>query len=260
MAKIGMKYPIFAPMTEGGSTVTYSNAVVLAKAISADISITASDVKLYGDDGVAEVDKSFQDGTVTLDITDLSLENKALILGQDLVSAGIPGKPEIMKLVSKGDDTSIYGGLGFYATEQVNNVRQYRAYLLRKTKFSEPNISLQTKGETTTFGTPTLNGTIERDITGEWKEEVVVTDEGDAKAWLNDIVNLNEVNKDALSSVASGAESKQSEDYTSASWVAFANALAVAQAVLNADPVSQTTVDNAIQKLTDAESALVPRA
>lgn len=260
MAKIGMKYPVFAPMVEGDNSVTYSDAIVLGKAISADINITASDVKLYGDDGIAEIDKEFQSGTVTLDITHLSLENKAVILGQELVTAGIPGKPEVMKLVSKDGDKAGYGGLGFYATEQVNNVRQYRAYVLRKTIFAEPSISEQTKGETVTFGTPTLVGAIERDVTGKWKEEVTVTVEGDARAWIDTMLSVTAANKTALNSAVGVAEELNSEEYTSASWVAFANALAVAQAVNLADNISQTAVDNALQALNTATGLLIPRA
>ena len=69
MAKIGLKYPVYAPATEEGSTITYGTGAVLAKAISANISIENNDVKLYADDAIAESDNSFASGTVTSALT-----------------------------------------------------------------------------------------------------------------------------------------------------------------------------------------------
>ena len=35
-----------------------------------------------------------------------------------------------------------------------------------------------------TFGTPTIQGTIQLDATGEWKREITVADEAKAVTWL----------------------------------------------------------------------------
>lgn len=190
MATIGLKYPVFAPLTETGSTTSYTDGVVLSKAISADISITVSDVKLFGDDDVAEEEKSFEGGTITETITHLSLENKALILGHELVDAGITENPDLKMLVSKGNDEGPYGGHGFYAPMKENGVRKYRAIWLTKVRFSEPDDNMETKGETVSFQTPTVVGEIYRDVTGTWKKEVVTATEADAIAWLNGLANI----------------------------------------------------------------------
>ena len=72
MAKIGLKYPVYKSATNQG---------VIAKAIQADIAITTNNVTLYADDAVDEVDKSFQTGTLTLGINDLSDTIQAELLG-----------------------------------------------------------------------------------------------------------------------------------------------------------------------------------
>ena len=60
MAKIGLQYPAFATL----ETVPVTG--VLGEAITANIAITVSDVKLYGDDAVAESDRGFQTGNYRL--------------------------------------------------------------------------------------------------------------------------------------------------------------------------------------------------
>ena len=45
MAKIGLKYPCYSAATETDSAITYGTGAVLAKAISANISIENNDVK-----------------------------------------------------------------------------------------------------------------------------------------------------------------------------------------------------------------------
>ena len=118
MAKIGLKYPVFSPLTETDAATSYGSGIVLGKAIKVSTSIKVADVKVYGDDNVAEEDKSFDTGTVTIETTHLSQENKVLILGHTLQSAGITEYPEIMEVVSKDGDEGPFGGLGFYGPEK----------------------------------------------------------------------------------------------------------------------------------------------
>lgn len=260
MAKIGLKYPVFSPLTETDSATSYGSGVVLGKAITANVSINVADVKLYGDDDVAEEDKSFDSGTVSFGSTHLSQENRAVILGHTLQSAGIAGKPEIMEVISKDGDEGPYGGFGFYGAEKIDGVSKYHAFWLTKVKFSEPNEELETKGETTAFKTPTIEGSIYRDVTGIWKRDILFDTEAEAKEWLNELANIGEpADKTALTAAITAASELSSEDYTSASWVSFANALAEAQAVAAMTSPSQTRVDAATLALTTAQAALVER-
>lgn len=260
MAKIGLQYPVFSPLTETDNAVSYGSGVVLGKAITVSTSISVADVKLYGDDGVAEEDKSFDSGTLSFNSTHLGQEEKALILGHTLQSAGIAGYPEIMEIVSKDGDEGPYGGFGFYGKEKINGTTKFHAYWLTKVKFKEPNDELETKGETTAFQTPTIEGDIYRDVLGMWKRDIVVDTETQAKAWLNELANIGEpASKTALTAAITAAELLVAEDYTSASWVDFANALADANLVEAMTGASQSRVDAATLALTTAQAALIER-
>jgi len=166
MAKIGLKYPVYKGAASKG---------VIGKAIQADISITVNDVKLYADDAIAESDKSFKEGKITLGIDDLSDEVQIAFLGHT-VSGG--------EITAKGTDDSPYVGIGFYGVKKVNNVRKFRAIWLPKVQFAEPSDTNVTKGETVEFSTPVLEGMIMLDENGDWKKEETFATEAEAIAYL----------------------------------------------------------------------------
>ena len=166
MAKIGLKYPVYKGQTNQG---------VIAKALQADISISVNDVKLYADDTIAESDKSFQSGTITLGIDDLSDTIQTAFLGH-AVSDG--------EITAKGTDDSPYVSVGFYCVKKVNGARKYRAIWLTKVQFAEPSDTNATKGETLAFATPVLEGTIMLDDNGNWKNEKTFNTEAEAIAYL----------------------------------------------------------------------------
>ena len=169
MAKIGLRYPVYKTATAEG---------VIGKAIQADINITVNDVKLYADDAIAETDKSFQGGTITLGIDDLSDTIQANLLGHT-VSDG--------EITAAENDVAPYASIGFYAVKRVNNVDKYRAIWLRKVQFAEPSDTNATKGETVTFATPTIEGTIMLDDSRpvrQWKDEKTFASEAEAIAYL----------------------------------------------------------------------------
>ena len=175
MAMIGLKYPVVGKYAESGGTVSHTDGMVLAKAIQASISINQYSVTLYADDGLAESEKGFQDGTVDLNVDDLSQEAAKFIFGATETTKA---------LLFKGDDDVPDVGLGFYAPRKKGGVRSYRAIFFPRVKFGYPNETLDTKGEQVTFGTPTIQGTIQLAETGEWKREITVADEAKAVTWL----------------------------------------------------------------------------
>ncbi len=68
------------------------------------------------------------------------------------------------------------------------------------------------------------------------------------------------VDKSSLQSAISAAQEKKEEDYTAASWTAFAKALADAKKAAGDDSAAQSTVDSAEEALKKAESGLVRKA
>jgi len=205
MAKIGLKYPVYAPATEAGSTITYGTGAVLAKAISASISIENNDVKLYADDVVAESDNSFASGTVTIGIDDLYDAAKVALL--DYIEGDTIDPATGAKELSVGTASPAYVGFGFYGKVIRNKKPYWRAIWLKKVQFAEPSDELATKGESVEFGTPELEGTIMMAADGKWKEEGTFSTEAGAKAWLDGKCGLAKKCAPVVSSVASGTYS-----------------------------------------------------
>ena len=173
MAKIGLKYPVVRDAVGTGS--------VIAKAITADISITTNNAELYADDAIAESDVSFQSGQITLDIDELSDAIQQTLLEHTISDS---------ELTANISDIAPYVGIGFYGIKMVNGVRKYRAIFLPKVKFNEPSDTQATKGQTLAFGTSSLVGVIYPDASGDWKKEKTFLLEADAIAYLNGKVAL----------------------------------------------------------------------
>lgn len=186
MAKIGLKYPVYKSETNCG---------VIGSAIQADITIELNNTKLYGDDKIIEQDRSFKSGTITLGIDDLSDTVQKEFLGHT-VSSG--------ETTAKGSDDYPYIGIGFYGTKIVSGIKKYRAIWFPKVQFSEPEDSNRTKGESTEFATPTIEGGIFEDNGGVWKLEKTFNTEAEAITYLQTKSGLAQKSAPVTSSVASG--------------------------------------------------------
>lgn len=184
MAKLGLKYPVYAIGTESGSSISYADGGVIAKAISANIAITTSDVKLFADDAVAESDRSFVSGTITLNGDDLSDAVKVALLGYT-EGAQVDATLDSKELSAGSSTTPATVGVGFYGKRVKSGVTTYRAVWLKKVQFAEPADDYATKGDTAEFLTPTLEGIIMVAADGKWKEEGTFSTEDAARAWLN---------------------------------------------------------------------------
>ena len=183
MATIGLDKLYYAPITEDSNgNETYGTPVQLAKAISAELSVELNEATLYADDGQAEAVKEFKSGTISLGIDDLGNEKAAALVGATVDANGV--------LVSSGEDVSQYVAIGFRA-KRANG--KYKYYWLYRVLFGVPATNLATKGDSITFSTPTIEGTIVRrnkvDANNKhlWKAEVTETDSNTAiiNAWYN---------------------------------------------------------------------------
>jgi len=201
MAKLGLKYPVFAIATETTSAISYASGAVLAKAITANVSIETNDVKLYADDAIAESDHSFSSGTVTVEVDDLSNAAQLALLGYtegSTIDATLGAK----ELKAGGADSPAYVGFGFYGKKVVNKLSRWRAIWLKKVQFAEPEDEMATKGETAEFGTTSLEGTIMVAADGYWKEEATFDTEAEAVAYLNGKAGISSTPSNNLSALA----------------------------------------------------------
>lgn len=179
MAKIGLQYLVY---TGAGETPSKGR---LAKAIQADLSIQTNEVKLYADDSVAESDKSFREGNITLGVDDLNDTIQKELLGHTIDA-------DSGEIVASGNDNNPFVSIGFISISKKDGAQKFRAIWLPKVQFAEPSETNQTKGESTAFSTPTMSGTIMLDDDHNWKYENSFAKISEAKAYLNDKAGIAE--------------------------------------------------------------------
>jgi phi13 family phage major tail protein len=182
MATIGLSDLFYATITEAANgDETYGTPQRLAKAIQADLSVTIAEAILYADDAAQEVVREFDSGTLSLNIDDLPPGVASDLTGAAVDDNGV--------LVSSTEDSGGYVAVAFRARRSNG---KYMYYWLYRVKFSIPNTTLQTKADSITFQTPTIEGTILRrnrtDNQGShpWKAEVREGDAGVAASTITD--------------------------------------------------------------------------
>ena len=158
----------FAPITEDeNGEETYGTPAKLAKAMTADLSVELAEATLYADDGASEIVKEFKSGTLSLGIDDIGNSIASVLTGATIDSNNV--------VISASEDGGNPVAIGFRAKKSNG---KYRYFWLYRVKFGIPSTSLATKGDSITFSTPTIEGTVLRrnkpDGSGKhpWKAEV----------------------------------------------------------------------------------------
>lgn len=197
MATIGLSKPYYAVYSAAENVVTYANGAVMGKATEANIEINTSDNNnLYGDNAIAETDRQFTSGTLTLSTTDLSQEVSKAILGlkEDTLDSitGVTDE-DVSELIYDDTQAIPYLGVGFIVKKVVNGVTMWRGIVLTKVMFSIPSDAATTQGETITWQVPSLTATIMRDdsATRIWKREATFTAEAQAEAYIKDRLSIS---------------------------------------------------------------------
>jgi phi13 family phage major tail protein len=174
MATIGLDSLYYAKITEDeNGNETYDIPKVLAKAMTAELSVELIEAILYADDGASEIVKEFKSGSLTLGIDDIGP-----VVAQDLTGCKIDSNNVV---VSRSEDGGSPVAVGFRAKKSNG---KYRYFWLYRVIFSIPTTSLATKGDSITFSSPTIEGTVFRrnKLDGEnkhpWKAEVTEGENG----------------------------------------------------------------------------------
>ena len=182
MATIGLDKLFYAKITEDkDGNETYATPVQLAKAMTADLSVELAEATLYADDGASEIVKEFKSGTLSLGVDDLGGSVASALTGAVIDSNGV-----VISTAEEGGDPVAVG----FRAKKSNG--KYRYFWLYRVKFGIPATALATKGDSITFNTPTIEGTILRrnkvDGKGKhpWKAELT---EGDTAVTAATITN-----------------------------------------------------------------------
>lgn len=174
MATIGLDKLYYAPITEDeNGEETYGTPVQLAKAISAELSVELAEATLYADDGASEVVKEFKSGTLSLGVDDIGPSVASDLSGVTIDKNNV--------IIASSEDATSPVAIGFRAKKSNG---KYKYFWLYRVKFGIPASSLATKGDSITFSTPTIEGTIMRRNKPDgknnhpWKAEVTESDTG----------------------------------------------------------------------------------
>lgn len=191
MATIGLDGLYYAKITENANgEETYGTPTKLAKAISVDLSIELAEATLFADDGDSETVKEFKAGKISLGVDDIGSQVAADLIGATVDANGV--------VVSASEDVGQPVAVGFRA-KKANG--KYRYFWLYKVVFGTPSTSLATKGDSITFSTPTIEGTVMRrnkvgaDGKHPWKTEVTEGTAGvpeqTVSTWFDEVYEPN---------------------------------------------------------------------
>lgn len=152
MATIGLDKLFYAKITEDEEgNESYGKPAILAKAIKAELSIELAEAVLYADDAAAYVVKDFKSGKLTLGVDEIGVS-----AAQDLTGALVDDNGVLVSVTeSEGSPVAI----GFRALKPDG---KYRYFWLYRVKFGIPATNLETKGDSITFQTPSVEGTVMR--------------------------------------------------------------------------------------------------
>lgn len=196
MAIIGVSKPFFAKYAANEGTASYSDGGSLGRMQSVNVTInTSDDNDLYLDNALAESEKTFSDGELTIATDAMSQEVSAAILGVALKELGtIAGiTDEGVKEMIFDDDQNIPDlGVGFIIKKRIKGVTSWRAVVLTKVKFAVPSDAATTQGDTIDWQVPELSGSIMRDDSEKhmWKREATFTTEAQAVTYIKDRLSI----------------------------------------------------------------------
>lgn len=202
MAYIGLKHPVFAPITSepANALPIYGTGLVVGMAIGADVSIELSDAKLAADDTIAEIENGFVSGTISMNVDDLSDAALKAWLG---VQEALLGGEATLREAATYDSPK--GGFGYYRVRKKAGVRSYRAFWYHKTKWGQPGENAATKPDgSIEWQTPTVEGEIMTalDTAASWRDQATFTSEADAIAWLDGLAGVPTVESTGLSGLS----------------------------------------------------------
>lgn len=195
MATIGLSKPYYGVYTNTDGVVTYTNGGVFAKAVEFSATIeSGDDNNLWADNMIAESDRSFGSGTISVTTDDISPTAAATILGITPKTITVGSDEDVSELVFDDDMSPPYLGFGIIIKKKTGGAYKYRAVFFHKIKFNIPKDAATTvQGETIVWQTPTIEGTIMRDDTAKhgWKSEVTVDTEAAAVAYLKQKLGIS---------------------------------------------------------------------
>lgn len=187
MARVGLPYSVFAPITTEtpGSAVVYGTPVVFTNPIEADVAFDRADNPLDGGDVIAENDNGIVGGSLSFNNTHLTPANRATMLGHEHIGTAPNDYYAETGLPSPA------GGFWYVTSEVENNVKMFYAYWIYKTQLAMNEDKAKTKNSKgVEWQTPIVEGPIMGvlvDASGvpKFRAYMAFTTYAAAKAWVD---------------------------------------------------------------------------
>ena len=180
MSKTGIKKVYYGTWTADGK---YTEGKRLSTVAAFNGNPNSNDASDYGDNRMVETDKSVTGGTISLEVNELTLEEKSFFLGHKLDASN-------KELVYNADDVAPYVGIGAIGTSKRDGKAVYVGKFYAKCQFGEPNDENSTKQESTSFAHDSIEGSILMPESGNWKYEQTFDTETEAETWLKKKVGI----------------------------------------------------------------------
>lgn len=141
--------------------------------MTAELSVQLAEATLYANDTLSETVEEFKNGTITLGIDDIGPTVAGDLIGTVVDSNNV--------IISSEEDVAPPVTIGFRAKRSNG---KYRYFWLYRVKLGIPPTSVQTKGDSITFSTPSIEDTVMRrnklNVQNKhpWKTEVTEGEEG----------------------------------------------------------------------------------
>jgi phi13 family phage major tail protein len=156
-----LHYALLVTDPAPGGVATYETPVRIPGVISANVNPNSSNGTLFADNGPYETASSIGEISLELNVADLPMEVQAVLFGHSIVG-GV--------MLRKSTDIPPWVAIGFRSLKSDGT---WRYTWLDKGKFSLPEQSNQTKGDSVEFQTPTTSGSfVKRDCDDEWERHI----------------------------------------------------------------------------------------
>lgn len=193
MPTIGFRDAFVAAYNYEDGAVTYGAPISAGQPISASLELKFAEGRLYAGDSLAEYVREITGGTVTFGAKYFPAAAQALMFGATSKTRSVtvvnPDQTEetvsIGSLVVSTKNSPGYVGFSGFAPDLVDGNSKFTCFFVAKCKFSQPNLTMQTRNDSITFQTPQTTGEfLADDTTGRVLQEVAVVDtEAEAVAW-----------------------------------------------------------------------------
>jgi len=190
-ANVGMRYPVYAPITAytPGTGVTYGNGAACAEAVSASLQWERADGHFYGDDVELDSDNSILGYTLSFEPSGLTDAARAALLGETLTSSEY--------VITNGAAPDV--GFGYIRvmrkTGSTGVENSYEGWWFHKLKFGVSSEETRTKEQNIEWRVPTMNGVgagVQLDATGvlTFAKHETFESFSAAQSWLKAIAGI----------------------------------------------------------------------